>query len=558
MIDPTRDLNKPLSSTFKFETKNLPERPLYAGDLENQDFFNPTPKTNVQYIIMPPKLQNGADNPALFKMTEVALKKMNVSVESRLPLIGGYLASLTDDAKNKLSKAGYIIYQDEEKNWLPRDPMERALAGDAAETDKNKVDDTVGLKERPKLDGPRFDTPLARQYTGEGVTVAIIDTGIYPHPDFFDKENRNRIRVFIDFVNNRKLPYDDGSHGTHVAGDCAGSGAMSGGLYKGPAPGADIVAIKALAGKGGGKTSDIIKSIAWCIQNKEKYNIRVINMSLGHTASKDYQNDPTNQAVKKAYEAGIVVVAAAGNEGPEPGTVGAPGDSPHAISVAAADDMNTKDPSDDSITDFSSRGPTAGGLIKPDVAAPGEAIISTLAPCTEHEATSRRSSNLFETLKWLYQMPDEALVRVPTETLKMFGLADETIDKWQSSPDQARKEVKRIFKAVQKSPLIDETYLGMPGTSMAAPIVSGVVCQVLQANPNLTPGEVMQIVKMTASNIKDLPPTTQGSGMINPESAIQAALDVKDGKLAIIPPTIEWPEKPKEEAKPESKEAPKP
>lgn len=503
-----------------------------AGASAASDTFVPSNTSHQQYVILPPtKMTEGGGN--IFKVVENQLDTYKVKVEDKLPLIGGYVAKLDEKTKENLTKAGYYVFVDEHKNLLPSDPALRSLT-EKVEAGELKPGEDLGLKERPKLEGPRFDTPLTRQYQGEGIGIAVIDTGIYPHPDLITPNNR--IVAFVDFVNGKKVPYDDGGHGTHVAGDAAGNGMMSEGLFRGPAPKANLIGLKALAGKGGGKTSDVIKSIEWCIQNKDKYNIRIINMSLGHTAKKDYWNDPSNQAVKKAYEAGIIVVAAAGNEGPEPGTVASPGDSPHAISVGAVDDNNTPCPLDDKITRFSSRGPTTGGLMKPDLVAPGEAIISTMSPGTE----SLRSGQIVETLKWLSEMPDEALVRVPAENLRLYGFAESTIERWKSSPTQARREIKRIHDASIRTPVVDNTYVGKPGTSMATPIVSGVIAQMLSANPDLKPYEVAEILKMTADPLKEVKPEDQGSGMVDPHEAIEKALMVKNGELEIIPPKIEW------------------
>lgn len=530
---------QPLSYNFQAgpPQKDIPDPSLV------KDSFTPTENKVEQYVILPPQeLREAAEKGGIFQSVENNLQKFEVQVQEKLPIIEGYVANLNEETKSKLMEAGYYVFQDKVSNWLPTDPTEKRMS-EVGPKEGEKVNEDLSIKERPQMTEPRFDTPLTRQYQGQGVTIAVIDTGIYPHPDLITPTNR--ILASVDFVNEKKVPYDDGGHGTHVAGDAAGSGMMSNGLYKGPAPKANLVSLKALAGKGGGKTSDVIKSIEWCIRNKEKFNIKVINMSLGHTAAKEYYNDPTNLAVKKAYEAGIVVVAAAGNEGPDPMTVGAPGDSPHAISVAAADDNNTKDPSDDKIAKFSSRGPTPGGLHKPDLAAPGEAIISTMSPGTE----SLRSSQLMDTLKWLSEMPDEALMRVPDSNLKLYGFAEATIERWKSSPKQARREIKRIYDACKSTPVVDQTYVGMPGTSMAAPIVSGVVAQMFSANPDLKPYEVAEILKMTADKIANATPEEQGAGMVDPHESIEMALKIKNGELEIIPPQIPWPQ-----AKPEKME----
>ncbi|MFP4498254.1 MAG: S8 family peptidase [Vulcanimicrobiota bacterium] len=541
MVNPGGNIAPNNNISFTPRLHHTTSKHLSDPALHLNDSYSSVKNEKTQYVLIPPdEMKKVGKQGALFKDSINQLKKLNVEIDSQLPLIGGYVANLDNATKKLLEKKGYHVFVDEEKNWLPTKPWEKELSNKVNDQPCDEISGAQVLKERPKLEQARFQHPLADKYQGEGVTIAVIDSGIYPHPDFTYPQNR--IVAFVDFVNGKKVPYDDNGHGTHVAGDAAGNGKMSGGLYKGPAPKANIVALKALADSGGGKTSDIIKSLAWCIQNKDRHNIKVINMSLGHTARKDFQNDPVNQAVKKAFEAGIVVVAAAGNEGPGPRTIGAPGDSPHAISVGAADDMNTPDPSDDNITDFSSRGPTPGGLIKPDLVAPGEAIIAPMSPGTEAESSSRRYTNMKETMKWFSQMPDEVLIRVPTESLKLLGLSQETINRWHSSAKQARKEIKRIFRATQKLPIEEEAYVGMPGTSMASPIVAGVVAQMIQANPDLTPGQISTILKQTADKLPgDLPKTTQGHGMIDPYEAIQTALDIKDGKTIIPEPKIDWP-----------------
>ncbi len=206
--------------------------------------------------------------------------------------------------------------------------------------------------------------------TGKGVTVAILDTGIAPHNDVKD-----RIIGFHDVINGRREAYDDQGHGTHVAGIVAGNGSNSGGLYKGAAPEASLVGIKVLSGSGRGSLSGIIRGIQWAIRNKDRYQIKVLNMSLGARVREGYKNDPIAQAVKAAHEAGITVVVAAGNSGSRPETIGTPAHSPFALTVGADDDRGTRTLADDRVASFSSRGPTpVDGLTKPDVVAPGVRI----------------------------------------------------------------------------------------------------------------------------------------------------------------------------------------
>lgn len=216
--------------------------------------------------------------------------------------------------------------------------------------------------------------PHDKGYEGEGITVAVIDTGVAPHKDLIKPENR--IIGFKDLINKRDIPYDDNGHGTHVAGIIAGNGYSSRGKYVGIAPKANILSIKAMDENGGGSTSGIVEAIAYVVATKDKYNTRVLNLSIGTPATNNCNRDPLCRAVEKAIEAGLIVVVSAGNSGPNKQTILSPGINPRAITVGAVDDKRTIDISDDTIAEFSSRGPTADGLIKPDLVAPGVSINS--------------------------------------------------------------------------------------------------------------------------------------------------------------------------------------
>jgi serine protease AprX len=216
--------------------------------------------------------------------------------------------------------------------------------------------------------------PYKQGYKGEGITIAVIDTGVAPHQDLV--KPTNRIIGFKDFVNNKTTPYDDNGHGTHVAGIIAGNGYSSRGKYTGIAPASNILAIKALNNKGSGKMSDLIEAIEYAVDTKDEYNTKILNLSFGGPSNNSYMKDPLCKAVREAKNAGLIVVAAAGNSGPDKKTIATPGISPDVITVGAVDDKRTIDTSDDEIASFSSRGPTNEGLVKPDVVAPGVNIVS--------------------------------------------------------------------------------------------------------------------------------------------------------------------------------------
>ena len=211
--------------------------------------------------------------------------------------------------------------------------------------------------------------------TGEGVTIAFIDTGIYEHGDFCI--GQKRIICFKDFINEKEKPYDDNGHGTFVAGVCSGNGALSGGLYSGIAPKSNIISLKALNGLGEASAEKILNAMQWVYDNHKTYNIRIVCMSFG-SEPLGY-NDPIMSGAEALWKEGIVVVAAAGNSGPEYQTIKSPGVSSQIITVGGFDDNRIDfDDFDENFFEmakFSSRGP-AFSRFKPDLVAPSVDIIS--------------------------------------------------------------------------------------------------------------------------------------------------------------------------------------
>ena len=205
-------------------------------------------------------------------------------------------------------------------------------------------------------------------FFGAGVNIAVIDTGCFPHMDLAFPENK--IALFKDFVGENKNSYDDNGHGTFVCGILSGSGILSGGRYLGVAPKSQLIVLKALDGNGETSAFKILQAMQWIYDNRERYKIKVVCMSFGSNPLG--AGDPLVSGAEKLWRAGIVVVVAAGNSGPEISTIKSPGVSPRIITVGAADcGLNSF-----KIADFSSRGPTHFGT-KPDIVAPGVDIIST-------------------------------------------------------------------------------------------------------------------------------------------------------------------------------------
>lgn len=205
---------------------------------------------------------------------------------------------------------------------------------------------------------------MSLPYTGAGITVAVLDTGIWPHIDF-----DQRIIHFQDFVNYRPLPYDNNSHGTHVAGIIAGSGLASQGRIHGIAPKANLVVLKILDKQGLGSSTTLIEALDWIIHNYKRYQIRIVNISVGGSESDFGKQRTINSYVEKLWKKGLVVVAAAGNMGPASGTITAPGSCCEIITVGSKDMLYEK-------SGASSRGPVLCCPHKPDILAEGNRIWS--------------------------------------------------------------------------------------------------------------------------------------------------------------------------------------
>jgi serine protease AprX len=310
-------------------------------------------------------------------------------------------------------------------------------------------------------------------FDGTGVGIAIIDSGV---ANWHDDLGSGRVTRFADFVNFQPAAYDDYGHGTHVAGIIAGNGHDSQGRRRGIAPGATLLVEKVLDATGQGYISNVIAAIDYAIANRDALGIRVINLSVAAGVYESYTTDPLTLAARRAVEAGIVVVSAAGNLGRSPegkvqrGGVGAPGNAPWVITVGASSHNGTADRSDDIVAAFSSRGPTAIDFqAKPDLVAPGVGI----------ESIAEAGSTLWNT-----------------------------------------KPLMRLWGAV---PTAAEPYLSLSGTSMAAPIVSATIALMLQANPALTPNQVKAILEFTAESRAGYDAMTQGAGFLNARGAVELA-----------------------------------
>ena len=307
---------------------------------------------------------------------------------------------------------------------------------------------------------------------GSGVAIAIIDTGLWPKVS-----NELAVEHGVDTVGLATggsdlsfapgLVSDQSGHGTHITSVAAGRELSADGFYEGVAPGADVIVVRAFDGNGYGSYVDVIEGIQWVIDHHAQLNIRVLNLSFSAEPQSYYWDDPLNQAVMAAWEAGIVVVTSAGNTGPDPMTVGVPGNVPYVVTVGSVDDNHTPgDRSDDFLSSFSSTGPTYEGFVKPEVTAPGGHMLA-------------------------HMNPNGTIARSYSEYQHESG-----------------------------------HYFTMSGTSQSSAVISGVAALVLQADPTLTPDDVKCRLLSSARPVVDSSGASlyslfqQGAGLVFAPDAV--------------------------------------
>jgi serine protease AprX len=337
---------------------------------------------------------------------------------------------------------------------------------------------------------------------GTGVGIAVLDSGIDDTHNLIKASTARPALVYSKTYTGIAGNRDYFGHGTHVASLLAGSPGFKSDYYGGIAYEAKVISLAVLDGTGAGLSSNVIAAIDWCITNKATYNIRVINMSLGAPPKDSYKTDPLCLAARRAYNAGIVVVVAAGNRGKDLmghkvyGGIDSPGIEPSVITVGATNTFGTDTRTDDAIATYSSRGPTRGystdasgikhydNLIKPDLVAPGNKLIGATSPSSVGKLTSLVT--LFPSLK--------------------VGSASTAADQ----------------------------VMYLSGTSMSAPVVAGAAAMMLEANPNLTPGLVKAILMYTAQPLRNFNTLEQGAGQVNTEGAVEVAGSVKSNAATLV------------------------
>ena len=404
--------------------------------------------------------------------------------------------------EHTLVEALSVRVDSEDLAELANDPDVQSVSFDAIVT-ASGADDWSFWQDLLRPSGEEYVTPraflgLGGSFTGSGVGVALIDSGIAPSLDF-----SGRISGFYDFTDGGagrpRPPYDDYGHGTHIAGLIGSSGASSLSRYVGVAPGVRFLGLKVLDSRGTGRTSDVIAALEFAVANKERFNLRVVNLSLGHPIYESAAKDPLVRAVEAAVRAGLIVVVAAGNCGvnPQSGLIGyagvtSPGNAPSAITVGAADTAGTVARADDRVEPYSSRGPSwYDGIAKPDLVAPGHRLISN---------------------------------QVEGSTLSSLLWGDTLRDGY-------------------------GRYLRLSGSSMSTAVVSGLVAVMLEANTGggtvsssswgpannrpaftsqLPPNAVKMMLQYTATPLRDehgapYDALTQGTGLVNGAGAVLLA-----------------------------------
>jgi serine protease AprX len=379
------------------------------------------------------------------------VKKEHGSLKHALPIVGGVSARLKGVDILKLTR-------DDDVDYVVKDQHLQAQFDPALDSAKAR---TPGILE---VNAPQVWSQLG--VTGQGVGVAIVDSGVYPHPDL-----AGRIVASIDFTTasptvSSTSTGDPGGHGTHVAGLVAGDGASSGGEFTGVAPRANIINVRVIDANGLSDVSTILRGLQWVLANRTTYNIKVVNLSLGAKPMGSYKSDLMATAAEVLNFAGVTVVVSAGNTGPLAGTITTPATDPYVITVGALDDNGTSLRLDDLMAVFSARGRTAfDSLSKPDLVAPGRRMVSLRSPGSELDT-------LFSD------------------------------------------------RQVTATGALTADYYKLSGTSMAAPVVAGVVALMVERNPTLSPAQIKKRLKSTATSLSFGTAFDRGAGLVDAYAAV--------------------------------------
>jgi serine protease AprX len=360
-------------------------------------------------------------------------------------------------------------------------------------------------------------TPLRmnadERFTGRGVTIAFLDSGFYAHDDLTKPENRIVAyhSIFESDDDRTSLETTDVAswHGMMTSVVAAGNGYLSDQFYRGIAPDANVVLVK-IGRTGHIPDEHIQRGLEWILDNREKYDIRVVNISAGGDSEQSYLNSSLCQTVERAVTEGLIVVCAVGNAGMAPGhLVLPPASSPSAISVGGLDDQNSLDRAKRGMY-RSSYGPTLDGLQKPEIIAPGIWVAAPILPFTPTADQAQLCSKL-----------DKAADAELRGIIESYEGVDKDFDEARDLPVPLLRQL--ITIKLREGNVINQHYKYVDGTSFAAPIVSSIVACMLEANPALTPQQVKRILIDTAERVTGVEVERQGWGVVVPRRAVEVA-----------------------------------
>lgn len=361
-------------------------------------------------------------------------------------------------------------------------------------------------------------TPLRmnadERFTGQGVTIAFLDSGFFAHDDLTKPENRIvAYHSIFDAEDDRtSLETTDVAswHGMMTSVVAAGNGHLSEGFYRGIARDAKVALVK--IGRTGHIPDEQIRlGLEWVLENRKKYDIRIVNISAGGDLEQSYLNSSLCQTVERAVKEGLIVICAVGNAGMAPGhPVLPPASSPSAISVGGLDDQNSLDRARRGMY-RSSYGPTADGLQKPEIIAPGIWVAAPILPSTPTADEAHLCSEL-----------DAAADDDLRAIIESHAGVDKDFDEARALPIPLLRQL--ITIKLREGNVISQHYKYVDGTSFAAPIVASIAACMLEANPSLTPQQVKRILMETAERVPGVEPERQGSGVVVPRRAVEVSL----------------------------------
>lgn len=358
-------------------------------------------------------------------LPEAQVKEMGGKISGDLNIINAFYAEMNAEAAVELSRA-------ESVRWVSLDAKVESSTCSQCINTENLANSYINTIRADKVwNGSNY-------LQGQGIGVAVVDSGINPNGDLYTNAGKNRLIANIRFNTDYNQNTSDGyGHGTLISSIAGGDGSDSNGKYIGVAPLANIINVKVSNDDGSARASDVIQGLQWVLNNKDAYNIRVVNLSFNSTVAESYHTSPLDAALEILWFNKIVVVVSAGNQAN--GIVYPPANDPFVITVGATDDKGTSSLSDDVVASFSAYGTTSDGIIKPDLVAPGKNIVARLV-----------NTNM--------------------------GIAN-----------------------AHPSNLVSNNYFKMSGTSASAPMVSGAVAILLQAEPGLNPDQVKYRLMSTAN-----------------------------------------------------------